>query len=264
MTNAGFPILEFDPARSAVIEPRRTITPVTLPELAVACFFKDVVDGVVRRQKLVPRTTQRSEMGEHPIYEIAHRERRLALFHPGTGGPLVAGLIEGIIAHGVKVIVACGGAGAVDPALPLGQVVVPTAAIRDEGTSYHYLPPSREVAASPRGVAILEELLASQGIPYLCGKTWTTDAVFRETRAKVEARRSEGALVVEMEAATLFAVGEFRDVLVAQLLYAGDSVGGESWDHREWGTQRSLRKNLFYLACEACYRAAGVRTSPAP
>jgi uridine phosphorylase len=259
-----YPILEFDPDRSALIEPHRTIAPLSLPELAVACFFPEVVDGVVRRDRLVPRTTLRSEMGEHPVYEMTCRQQRLVLFHPGVGGPMVAGLLESVIAHGVKVIIACGGAGAVDPAIPLGQVIVPTAAIRDEGTSYHYLPPSREVAANPLGVGILEELLESQDMPYRSGKTWTTDAAFRETRARIEARRAEGAVVVEMEAAALFAIGEFRNVLVAQLLYAGDNVGGEAWDHRDWSTQRLLRRNLFYLACEACCRAASALTPALP
>ena len=257
MTTPSYPILEFDPERTAVIEPRRTITPMPLPELAIACFFKEVVEGVVQRDRLIPRTTLRGEMGEHPVYEVAYREQRIAMFHPGVGAPVAAGLLEAVIAHGAKVIVVCGGAGALDPAIPLGQVIVPTAALRDEGTSYHYLPPSREVAANPLGLAILRELLESQDIPYLSGKTWTTDAVFRETRPKIQARRAEGAIVVEMEAAALFAVGEFRNVIVAQLLYAGDNVGGEAWDHREWATQRGLRKNLFYLACEACFRAAG-------
>jgi len=264
MTTDDYPILEFDPARSAVIEPSRTITSVPIPELAVGCFFRDVVDDVVLRDKLVPLTTQRSEMGQHPIYEITYRQRRLAIFHAGAGAPIAAGLLEGVIAHGARVVVACGGAGVLDPAIPLGQIIVPTAAIRDEGTSYHYLPPSREVAANPRGVEILRELLDSQGTPYLLGKTWTTDAVFRETRAKVQARRAEGAIVVEMEAAALFAIGDFRNVLVAELLYAGDNVGGETWDHRDWGTQRSIRKSLFFLACEACCRAASVLTPALP
>jgi len=264
MTDRGYPILEFDPERSALIEPQRTIAPAAVPELAVACFFKDVVDDIATRDKLTPVAMQRSEMGQHPVYEIAYRKRRLAVFHPGAGAPMAAGLLEGIIAYGAKVVVACGGAGALDPATPLGQIIVPTAAIRDEGTSYHYLPPSREVAADPRGVEILRELLESQGTPHVLGKTWTTDAVFRETRAKIQARRAEGALVVEMETAALFAVGAFRNVLVAQLLYAGDNVGGETWDHRDWGIQKSTRKSLFFLACEACCMAASVATTPAP
>jgi uridine phosphorylase len=142
--------------------------------------------------------------------------------------------------------------------------LVPTAAIRDEGTSYHYLPPGREVAANPLGLEILREVLESQGEPYLFGKTWTTDAIFRETRSKIQARRAEGAIVVEMETAALFAVGAFRNVLVAQLLYAGDNVGGESWDHRDWSVQRSIRKALFFLACDACCEGAGVVGGAAP
>ncbi len=255
------PLFEFDPERSALIEPHQTITPVAIPELAVACFFKDVVDDIVQRDNLVPLTTQRSEMGQHPIYEITYRKRRIAIFHAGAGAPMAAGLIEGVIAHGARVIIACGGAGVLDPAIPLGEIIVPTAAIRDEGTSYHYLPPSREVAADPRGLEILREVLECQDSPYRFGKTWTTDAVFRETRGKIQARRAEGALVVEMETAALFAIGAFRNVLVAQLLYAGDNVGGESWDHRDWGAQRSIRKSLFFLACEACCEAADVGTA---
>lgn len=250
-----YPILEFDPERPTLIEPHHTVTSVSLPELAVACFFKDVIDDIVLRDNLVPLTAQRSEMGQHPIYEITYRKRRIAIFHAGSGAPLSAGLLEGVIAHGAKVIIACGGAGVLDPAIPLGRIIVPTAAIRDEGTSYHYLPPGREVAANPLGLEILREVLESQGDPYLFGKTWTTDAIFRETRSKIQARRAEGAIVVEMETAALFAVGAFRNVLVAQLLYAGDNVGGESWDHRDWSAQRSIRKALFFLACEACCEA---------
>jgi nucleoside phosphorylase len=114
------------------------------------------------------------------------------------------------------------------------------------------------VAANPLGLEILREVLESQGDPYLFGKTWTTDAIFRETRSKIQARRAEGAIVVEMETAALFAVGAFRNVLVAQLLYAGDNVGGDSWDHREWSAQRSIRKSLFFLACEACCDASTI------
>ena len=267
MRTDDYPILEFDPESSAVIEPGQTISRVPIPELAVGCFFRDVVDEIVRRDNLVPLATQQSEMGQHPIYEIPYRRQRLAVFHAGAGAPMSAGLLEGVIAHGARVVVVCGGAGVLDPAIPLGQIIVPTAAIRDEGTSYHYLPPSREVAANPRGVEILRELLDSQGTPYRLGKTWTTDALFRETRSKIEARRAEGAITVEMEAAALFAIGEFRHVLVSQLLYAGDSVGGEAWDHRGWGAQKSARKSLFFLACEACCRAASAlspATSAAP
>jgi len=124
--------------------------------------------------------------------------------------------------------------------------------VRDEGTSYHYLPPGREVAASPEGVAALERTLEAHNVDYLIGKTWTTDGIYRETRAKVERRRREGCLTVEMEAAAFFAVAQFRGVLFAQLLYGGDDVSGEHWDSRQWDKQSSVREKLFWLAAKAC------------
>lgn len=82
-----------------------------------------------------------------------------------------------------------------------GHILVPRAAVRDEGASYHYMPPSRDVEASPEGVAAIERVLTSHGRDYTVGKTWTTDGIYRETPDKVALRRSEGCITVEMEAA---------------------------------------------------------------
>ena len=123
--------------------------------------------------------------------------------------------------------------------------------MRDEGTSYHYLPPSREVAADPACVAVVETILQRHGQDYVAGKTWTTDAFFRETPARIRRRRDEGCIVVEMEAAAFFAVAQFRGVRFAQLLYAGDDLSGSEWDARNW-TTHSVRETLFWLAAETC------------
>ena len=80
---------------------------------------------------------------------ITGDDERVALFHPGVGAPLAAGLLEEVIASGCKKFIACGGAGVLDREIAVGHLIVPTAAIRDEGTSYHYLPPGREVSPSP-------------------------------------------------------------------------------------------------------------------
>ena len=82
--------------------------------------------------------------------------------------------------------------------------------------------------------------------------TWTTDAFFRETSMKVKLRREEGCIVVDMEAAAFFAVSEFRGVLLGQIFYGGDDVGGEEWDSREWMSNTSVREKLFWLSVEAC------------
>lgn len=247
-----YPILEFDATSEAIIEPRRVIEPLDMPEHCVVCFFQEVITRLCQEGKAREIARQRSEMGAHPVYEMEVGGRRLAVFHPGVGAPLVAGLLEEVIARGCKKFIACGGAGVLDRAIAAGHIIVPRAAVRDEGTSYHYLPPSREVNASPEGIAAIEKVLQEHRCPYIVAKTWTTDAFYRETPVKVQARRAEGCLTVEMEAAALFAVAQFRGVVLAQMLYGGDDVSGIEWDSRQWDERATVREKLFWLAAEAC------------
>lgn len=247
-----FPILEFDGAREAVIEPSRLIEPMDVPEHCVLCFFQEVIVGLVEQGKARLIKERRSELGPHPLYEIDADGERLAVFHPGVGAPMAGALLDELIALGCRKFIVCGGAGVLDKEIAVGHIIVPTSAVRDEGTSYHYLPPGREVAASPEGVAAIERTLGERGVGYVVGRTWTTDGFYRETPDRVALRRSEGCLTVEMEAAALFAVAEFRGVVLAQMLYGGDDVSGAEWDHRGWQSRQSVRENLFWLAAEAC------------
>jgi uridine phosphorylase len=247
------PILEFDHAAEAIIEPSRAIRPIDgIAERCVLCFFQEVFARLKERGETRPIGKLRSEIGDHPVYEVAIDGRRLTLLHPGVGAPMAAALLEEAIALGCRKFVACGGAGVLDRSIALGHLVVPISAIRDEGTSYHYLPPGREVEPSPEGTAAIESVLKRRGCAYLSGKTWTTDAIYRETAGKVRRRREEGCLTVEMEAAALFAVARFRGVVLAQMLYGGDDVSGDEWDSRHWDKSTSVRERVFRLAAEAC------------
>ncbi len=249
---SAYPILEHDPSREAILEPMKLVKTIDAPEHCVICFFQGVIDKVVADHDARCIATQRSEIGEHPLYEIAVDGRRLAFFHPGVGAPLAAGLLEEVIARGCRKFIACGGAGVLNREIAVGHIVVPIGAVRDEGTSYHYLAPGREVAPSVKGIAAIERVLTDRRVPYAKGMTWTTDAIYRETVAKVQQRRSEGCLTVEMEAAAFFAVAQFRGVTFAQLLYGGDDVSGIEWDSREWLSRASVREQLFWLSAEAC------------
>jgi uridine phosphorylase len=246
------PILEFDPERRAVIEPGAWHPRGGVPERAVYCFFPEVV-AAVGEARGRPVVEFHSEIGTHTVFEIEHGGTQLAVLHAGIGAPASVFLFEDLIARGCSRIVACGGAGALVD-LALGHPVVVTAAVRDEGTSYHYLPPAREVEADPRAVAAIRAVLDERGVPHEAGKTWTTDGVYRETRAKVERRRSEGCLVVEMEAAALTAVAAFRGIAFGQVVYAGDSLAGEVYDSRGWNRHLSTRENLFWIAADAAAR----------
>ena len=192
-----------------------------------------------------------TEIGRNPVYELDHGGRRLIVMHPGVGAPLAAGFLEELIARGCRSFVACGGAGVIVPDVALGHVIVPTSAVRDEGTSYHYLPAGRTVQPSSIAVDAIVATAERHGVPHVTGATWTTDAIYRETRGKVDARVAEGCLTVEMEAAAFFAVAAFRGVTVGQVLYAGDDLSGEAWDQRGWDSHTTGRETLFRIAAEA-------------
>ncbi len=252
----AYPILEFDPSPRAVIEPHCTRPGEPPPQACVVCFFGEVLRKLARQKRLRRLMTLRSEMGPHHLYEFEVDGRRLGLFPGAVGAPLAAGLLDEVICYGCRSFIACGGAGVLDREIAVGHVVVPVSAVRDEGTSYHYMPPSREVEPSPRAVEAIERTLIERSVPYVKGKTWTTDAFYRETPAKVALRKAEGCVTVEMEAAAFFAVAQFRNVTFGQMLYGGDDVSGEEWDTRNWHTRTSAREALFWLSVDAALRLA--------
>jgi uridine phosphorylase len=247
-----YPILEHDPTPIALVEPSKVIKPRDVPEHCVICFFKEVIDKVAAEHNANVLAMNRWEDGPHPVYEIMHRNKRLAFFHPGVGAPLAAGLLEEVIALGCRTFVACGGCGVLEKDMAVGHLIVVSAALRDEGVSYHYLPPAREVTANDVAVMALAKTLGDCGAPFRVGKTWTTDAPYRETPNKIATRRAEGCLTVEMESAAMMAVAQFRGVLFGQVLYGGDDLSGAEWDNRAWHSRHDIRENLFWLCADAC------------
>jgi uridine phosphorylase len=249
------PLLEFDPDRDALISPSavraRAMTGEPIPEVAVACFFREVIDSECVRTGARVVAHLSAEHGMHPVYALERAGRPVAVFHPGVGAPLAAGFLEEVLALGVRSVVACGGAGIVKPGLDRSRVVLVSAAVRDEGTSYHYQPPAREIVADPATVEAVRRVLEQRGVPYQIGKTWTTDAIYRETRGRIARRLSEGCITVEMEAAAFLAVAAFRGARFATLLYPGDDVSGEQWDSRLWQDHRPVRSRLFDVALDA-------------
>ncbi len=253
MKQHDYPILEYDPEREAIIEPSRILKPLDgMPEHCVMCFFQEVIADVCDDGKAEIIGHLASEIGKNPIYVVEYEGQRVAVTHAGLGAPLSGAFLDELIALGCRKFIACGSAGVLKREIVVGNVVVPESAVRDEGTSYHYLPPSREVSASPEGVAAIKRTLEKRSVPYLTGKTWTMDAFYRETPERVALRRAEGCLTVEMEASAFFAIAQFRGVLFAQILYGSDDVSGTEWDdHRGWLQRASVREKLFWLAVES-------------
>lgn len=250
-----YPILEFDGDAEAIIEPSKALKPVDgMPERCVLLLYHTVIEKLKSQGLLIHLTDIGTSMGPMPIYRMPHAGTDVAVAHPGLGAPLCAGVMEEIITFGCRKFIACGSAGVLDARLAKGTVIVPNAALRDEGTSYHYISPGREIPTEPEVVAIIESVLKSQGVQYEVGRTWTTDAIYRETKGRIARRKAEGCLTVEMECAAFLAVAAFRQVRFGQLLAAADDVSGSKWNPRDTEQHLSFPERLFWWSVEACTR----------
>lgn len=171
-----------------------------------------------------------------------------------VGSPVAARQIEDLTAKGCTKYMICGDCGVLDEKIVVGHLILPVKAIRDEGTSYHYIKPSREIEMDNEVVDIIARVLEKNKIPYLKGKTWTTDAIYRETRRKTENRKKEGCLTVKMEAATYLAVAKFNQVKLGQILHAGDNLDAQIWDRRKLKEKINARYEILKLTIECCYK----------
>ena len=188
-----------------------------------------------------------------PIYRLNWNGRSIGICQTLLGGPGTAGLLEEALAMGAKKVLLYGSCGVLDSALVAGHFILPTAAYRDEGVSYHYLPVGDyvDIPTSER----LGEIFDGLNLPYVKGRVWTTDAFYRETRNNMAKRKADGCVAVDMECASAMAVGQFRGAEVYQFLYAEDSLDGEAWDARTWGAvPASDYEKYLRVALEAAAR----------
>ena len=145
------------------------------------------------------------------------------------GAPMAVMLLEQLIALGARKLLYLGFCGALDPVLSIGDLFVPLRAVREEGTSYHYLPAGVEPAAAPAITTLLQHEAARMDVDVKQGSMWTTDAPFRETPAKIAAYQASGVRVVDMEIAALLSVAAFRGCEVAALLVVSDECYHPVW-----------------------------------
>jgi len=147
----------------------------------------------------------------------------------GAGAPIVTELAEELVVMGLEKMILMTWGGTLQPELQAGDIVVCNRAIRDDGTSHHYLPPGKFIDADPN---LAEDLLAairSHGGDPVIGTTWTTDAPYRETHAEVRQYQSEGVKVVEMESSGLFTIGQVRGIQTASVVVVMDSLATLEW-----------------------------------
>ena len=254
MLKKEFPILEFDPDKDAVIRPSMLLQKMDIVEKCVLCFFSEAIEKILNEFTHRIVTHLVGEGVNIPVYELEYKDSKLLLLQACIGGPMAAMQIEELTALGCSKFIICGGCGVLQKDISVGNMIIPTVAVRDEGASYHYVKPSREIVANEKVIKVIEETLIEHKIPYIKGKTWTTDAFYRETPQKVELRKSEGCITVDMEASVYMAVAQYNNVDIGQLLYAGDSLAGDEWDSRGWNSREKARELALRLTLDACVK----------
>lgn len=147
----------------------------------------------------------------------------------GGGSPMTIELAEEFAAMGVKCMILMTWGGLLQPDLAPGDIIVIDKAIRDEGASYHYLPPAKYVDANAELADQLMETITRHGAKCSRGTTWTTDAPFRETVDEIKQYQSEGVKTVEMESAGLFTVGQVRNIPTVSVVVGMDSLSELVW-----------------------------------
>ena len=252
MIKQEFPILEFDEDRKAFIRPKDVINPIDMAERCVLCFFDEAIEKILNEYPHKIVAYFKAASFKTPIYELEYKGERIALVQAAVGAPLAGGQIDEISAYGCKKYIACGSCGVLQSEIAVGHLIIPVAAVRDEGTSYHYVAPSREIIANEHAVECIEKVLKSWELPFIKAKTWTTDAFYRETPAKIQQRKDENCITVEMEASAYMAVSQYNDVIFGQILYAGDNLSGELWDSRGYNSCTEVRKHLLRVSLDAC------------
>jgi uridine phosphorylase len=210
------------------VRAQRRLSNDPVPALCVLDFDGDLTDGLIRDKAAVP--LQSWACFHTQMVALAVEGVACGIVPRTIGGPYAVLIAEQLHAAGARVIVGLTSAGRVDPALPLPSIVVVDEAIRDEGTSLHYLPPSATVAGPSIGLAgrLAGELQSLA--PVRRGLVWTTDAPYRETDAQLQRWEQAGALAVEMQAASLFAFARARGAcvgVVALVSNGGDQAGGQ-------------------------------------
>lgn len=203
------------------------------PEICVSTFSENIIQKFSSLDMTEKIAELYSANGVIPVYKIRYKNTDIAFYLSRVGAPACVVGFEEIIAMGAKKFVLFGSCGVLDDDKVKDNIIVPVSAVRDEGTSYHYAAPSPEIRADAHSIRILEHVLTKCGYPYIKGKTWTSDAIYRETLPLIQERRENGCLVAEMECASMLAVSQYRQIPFIQFLYGADNLSSDTWEIRD-------------------------------
>ncbi len=242
-------MIGFDTDKNALFNPPN-LNIVGSPTRAIMIFDDEIWEDYIKKLNSIEVFPAKNSSGRvfnnFLIYKF--NDENILLVSPagGAGGAAMSAAdMELIIASGVNKIVSFGTCGALDVEINKNTIITPISAFREEGVSYHYLPPSDEVKQDDNSIAIINKVFSDHNVHTLNGKVWTTDAVYRETTGKLKLMKDNGCVAVDMELAALLAVAKFREVSFACFLITDDNVDGKNQNENERNSAE-----LFKIALE--------------
>jgi len=219
---------------------------VGLPRFCIISYLTSVRSHIQRN--LSPVAYNSLHQG-HPYFVFQWKNDKVAFQLLPIGAPAAGMMIEEAIALGTDQFLFLGSAGVLDERIPPGTLVLPTSALCDEGTSSHYLPGNPLGYPDPELFGRLQNLLRQNGLDYRLGKTWTTDAPYRETPRKIRKALREGCVTVDMEASALFTISTYHQKKMAGIFIAADVVTEHGWMPRKpIGNEFDLSRLLMTVA----------------
>ncbi len=246
-------LTDFDECKTSTFDPNEVENVVpNFPKVGVTCFSKNLIDRYAEIFHGEVIAYIKNANGKYPVYKINYKGKEIAIFMSMVGGATCTVAYEEILAMGLEKLIMFGTCGVLDSKIDDLAILIPTSAIRDEGTSYHYQKAGDEIEVNQKYKEEFIEILKENNVTYAEGKTWTTDAPYRETRAKVLKRKEQGCLCVEMECASMAAVSKFRNKEFFQFFYAADNLDSSKWDPRSLDNDIRLsdKEKIVYLALE--------------
>lgn len=247
--NSEYPILNFDDNKKAKLTAQMLEGWENLHiKYGVVCFEIDAREAFAKAfPSRVIGTIKACGVTPLNLYVVNYNGTEIILHQGIMGAPMAATVMEDLVALGCEKVVAMGSAGVLNQEIARGHLIVPTSAVRQEGTSYHYVAPGKYIEHDKDVVDKMCKYLDSQKIPFVRGRTWTTDAIYRETEDLIKMRKDEGCLCVEMENATFGAVAQFYNIKFGQLLYGADCLDGALWCMREWASDDVKQQRKFEI-----------------
>ncbi len=234
----------FDDKSEAIINPKKGNNRIIV-DACIITFSYIVEKYVLEKYDCKKIGEFKFVTGFTPIYQIIFNNKKFAFYKTYVGAPSCTGSIEDATAIlNTNKFIVFGGAGCLNKEITHGKIMIPNKAYRDEGTSYHYIKPQDYIEI--KNANVVEQFMKTENLPYVVGRTWTTDSFYRETKNNFEKRKKEGCISVEMECSAIQAISDFRGLEFYTFFSSGDLLDAPKWDERHVegeykGTQHDSR-----------------------